>query len=1297
MTDSVPVRANIQDVESGPEGHVKADDKAATEEADPESDGLPEVLRFLRSPACSPDLGLEQNRKQGNMRKIPKPVDDGKTAHLRRFVGKIVFSIPAQMAVISVILFDCSLIVVGNANLAPEDHVVFKICDALVLTVLTVDVLGRFFHLGLCFLHSFMNIFELLLVPMTFVEVASSSRLPLPILRTLRPIFRVLRVVRVLVKTAGKGKLYVRHLRHQVSGDRIRWTKDGFDLDLAYIRTSQKKSVAQVIAMPAPAVGRDCLLYNAAPEVARFLNEYHPNRYLLLNTTHERRYPNSLFFYRYIKFPIRQEEVPTLEGLYNLCKVLDQYLQEHPENILVVHSKRGQGRVGLVIIALLLYRGLFANVTSAVASFERCRATPDARHPCTQTLDNASQQRFLTYFAYYCQGASPENTPRRTVKLTTIQLAGLDDGASCDVSIYSHCGSGLKGNAPSKRASCVTAAIEPAGEEEEHQLEDEGVETPTKVIATRLRDALDEKKMDSGKSGAQPMTTQPLVTSCVVGPRTTATCTRRSIWASASDSSYPTVWELNDCTFADEFRIEVHRSKKQAVPGRKGDQEEVGDDESEDAEHQYAADADGKEASSEGFFGKLWRCFACCFPRADQDGSQAPVEEGMLFCAWLHTSFLELQETNSDRLPPRLRSQHSVSVQLQRFDTDKALGGPTLRSQSTTMRLLMEFVVDRRMDWRPCGTRRGATKVELLASPAENSRAEVCEWLTWMSRQVWPKFEMGFRKIIEENIVQSLKTSLPAPFNSVNLKSFVLSAGTEPNYPKFKAISASSRTHDGLEVRLDIDLQYITDTNIVLEFPFASLGISHISLKGILSMNFRPILPELPVLTALQLLFINMPEVDICFANSLQVANQPKVRSIIFEKIESALGNLMVLPNVFTVNWADPSSDRLITFESILPCAVVQINVRSVRDVNINGRSLPETFTRAAHLNYRMYAKLDLGTQTAKTSLNPYMCSLNANTLEKNWDEKVDFLVFNEQQHLRVSVFKVDIMGIETLVGTIGVKTVSELAAASADAENCLWTPLVDCSASGSSASVSGEIFLRAELFSLVSDLNSIQSLISRKQNRPHSIAEEDCGDDEQPAKITTPRTPREDIDKPTEDDKIGCSMVLSCEVRGGRIPPELADPNDVDVKVSFGSSSVSQRCSEAEPVEINTVADREIKSIVRLSERGMQADVIADVMGEKVEDVHRILCKTGWNLEMWQKLCVQITSTDLCTTELIEIELLKGKTRIAAGSVTLRELIAFHDSKLDQVIKCNSVNGDFIVQLDVVLRLFVLQRDSNW
>ena len=82
----------------------------------------------------------------------------------------------------------------------------------------------------------------------------------------------------------GKGKNFVQGL---VSKKKLRFVKDGFDLDLSYI-------TPQLIAMGWPSTGTEAIYRNPANEVRKFLDLYHPSRAKVYNLCVEKHYDAAL-------------------------------------------------------------------------------------------------------------------------------------------------------------------------------------------------------------------------------------------------------------------------------------------------------------------------------------------------------------------------------------------------------------------------------------------------------------------------------------------------------------------------------------------------------------------------------------------------------------------------------------------------------------------------------------------------------------------------------------------------------------------------------------------------------------------------------------------------------------------------------------------------------------------------------------------------------------------------------------------------------------------------------------------
>ena len=224
----------------------------------------------------------------------------------------------------------------------------------------------------------------------------------------------------------------------------------------------------------------------------------------------------------------------------------------------------------------------------------------------------------------------------------------------------------------------------------------------------------------------------------------------------------------------------------------------------------------------------------------------------MLFCAWLHAAFLEHDEPSE--ISRQLNRSNKVMVVFDRFSVDKAAGAPPLRCYSSAFRVELEFEVEQRIAWRD-DYEDPAAHNALLATKHGMQDCYDLGWLTWVSEKVWPSFRGGLERLIREDIMPGVVQALPGPLKNIRLTQ--CSFGNA--FPKFGPISAMSRTHDGLEVQLDIFLDYSTATNIVLDASIASFSISHLKIADWLSVKFKPILDELPVLAAIQFWFLTPP------------------------------------------------------------------------------------------------------------------------------------------------------------------------------------------------------------------------------------------------------------------------------------------------------------------------------------------------------------------------------------------------------------------------------------------------------
>nr|XP_058897644.1 phosphatidylinositol 3,4,5-trisphosphate 3-phosphatase TPTE2-like [Kogia breviceps] len=205
----------------------------------------------------------------------------------------------------------------------------------------------------------------------------------------LRPV-RLIILIRVFHLAHQK-----RHLemltRRMVSGNKRRYKKDGFDLDLTYI-------TERIIAMSFPSSGKQSLYRNPIKEVVRFLDTKHQNHYRVYNLCSEKAYDAKYFHDRVRRYMIDDHNVPSLSEMVAFSKEVKEWMAQDEENVTVIHCKGGKGRTGTMICAYLLASEIFATAEDSLYYFGE-RRTDKSTSSKFQGIETPSQNRFVGYFA----------------------------------------------------------------------------------------------------------------------------------------------------------------------------------------------------------------------------------------------------------------------------------------------------------------------------------------------------------------------------------------------------------------------------------------------------------------------------------------------------------------------------------------------------------------------------------------------------------------------------------------------------------------------------------------------------------------------------------------------------------------------------------------------------------------------------------------------------------------------------------------------------------------------------------
>lgn len=178
-----------------------------------------------------------------------------------------------------------------------------------------------------------------------------------------------------------------RPCRKAVSGHKVRYRKEGFDLDLTQV-------APRIIVHGFPAIGIEHIYRNPRYELKRYLELHHKDHYKVYNFCCEygRSYEPEVYEGRVERYPFKDHNTPPLETMIAFANSAKRWLDADPENVVSMHCKAGKGRAGLMCCVLLIRSGICQSAVEALDLYDRTRVDNN------KGLTVTSQRKFVVFY-----------------------------------------------------------------------------------------------------------------------------------------------------------------------------------------------------------------------------------------------------------------------------------------------------------------------------------------------------------------------------------------------------------------------------------------------------------------------------------------------------------------------------------------------------------------------------------------------------------------------------------------------------------------------------------------------------------------------------------------------------------------------------------------------------------------------------------------------------------------------------------------------------------------------------------
>ncbi|XP_062850465.1 tensin-3-like [Trichomycterus rosablanca] len=159
--------------------------------------------------------------------------------------------------------------------------------------------------------------------------------------------------------------------------------EEGYELDLTYV-------TERIIAVSFPqACSEETYLHNLK-DVTRMLKSKHADNYLVINLS-EKRHDLTKMNPKTLDTGWPDLHAPPLDKICTICKAMENWLNNDPQHVVVIHCRGGKGRIGVIISSFVHFTDISSSADQALDRFAMRKFYDDK----VSLLMTPSQKRYV--------------------------------------------------------------------------------------------------------------------------------------------------------------------------------------------------------------------------------------------------------------------------------------------------------------------------------------------------------------------------------------------------------------------------------------------------------------------------------------------------------------------------------------------------------------------------------------------------------------------------------------------------------------------------------------------------------------------------------------------------------------------------------------------------------------------------------------------------------------------------------------------------------------------------------------